>query len=416
MTASIESTGGAARRRAPIDLAAIERAAAPFGANRTLPAEAYISPEVFAWERTHFFEASWACVGRSADLAEPGSQKAFDIGGEGVLLVRDADASGTLHGFSNVCRHRGHQLLQSGECTVNKAIVCPYHTWTYGLDGSLRGAPSFKDVAGFDRSEFPLVGVGVAEWGGWMFVNADGQAPPFEEHLGNLGEVVLDVYEPARLVPAAVHEYTIEANWKLVAENYHECYHCSNLHPALCKVTPVESGLDYVPTGIWAGGNMELFDYAATMSFDGASGGVPLRGLNERKVREVQYCHLFPNLLISAHPDYVMTHRLVPLSEGRTYIECAWLFPPEAFEKDGFSPSYAVDFWDVTNREDWGACESVQRAAHYRGFRPGPLSSRESTVYQAITMIARGYLDGHLSPPTVSPARLMDRSAAGGAG
>jgi Rieske 2Fe-2S family protein len=172
--------------------------------------------------------------------------------------------------------------------------------------------------------------------------------------------------------------------------------------------------MDYVPTGVWAGGTMELFDFAQTMSFSGESGGVILRGLDERKRREIQYCHLFPNLLISAHPDYVMTHRLVPLAAGLTYIECQWLFPPEAFEQPGFSPDYAVDFWDVTNREDWGACESVQRGAGYRGFQPGPLSSRESTVYQAITIVARGYLDGKLSPPAVSPARLLDQTAAAG--
>jgi Rieske 2Fe-2S family protein len=350
-------------------------------------------------------------VGRSSDVAETGAQRAVEIGGEGILLVRGRD--GELRGFSNVCRHRGHQLVQTGECTVNKAIVCPYHSWTYGLDGRLSGAPSFRDLTGFDRSEFPLIGVGVAEWLGWVFVNASGTAPPFAEHVGNLADV-LARYEPERLRPAATHEYRIEANWKLAAENYHECYHCSNLHPALCKVTPVDSGLDYVPTGVWAGGTMELFDFAQTMSFTGESHGVTLRGLDERTQREVQYCHLFPNLLISAHPDYVMTHRLVPLSTSRTYVECQWLFPPEAFEHEGFSPEYAVEFWDVTNREDWGACESVQRAAAFRGFRPGPLSPRESTVYQAITIFARGYVDGWLSPPAVADARLIDPATSAG--
>jgi Rieske 2Fe-2S family protein len=397
--------------KAPIDAAAVERALAPFGHSRTLPAEAYTSPELFEWERRHFLEGSWVCVGRMDDVRDPGAQRGVQAGAEGVLLVRGAD--GVLRAFSNVCRHRGHQLLESGECTVNKAIVCPYHAWTYGLDGGLRGAPSFRDAGSIDTSEFPLVGLLVAEWLGWVFVNATGTAPPFAEHVGNLAEEVLGPYEPGRLVVAATHEYEVEANWKLIAENYHECYHCSNIHPALCKVTPVESGLDYVPTGVWAGGNMELFDFAQTMSFDGASGGVPLRGLDEAKRREVQYCHLFPNLLISAHPDYVMTHRLTQLAPGRTAIECQWLFPPEALELEGFSPSYAVDFWDVTNREDWGACESVQRGATYRGFRPGPLSARESTVYQAITIVARGYRDGHLSPPAVSSARLMDQAAAG---
>ena len=159
---------------------------------------------------------------------------------------------------------------------------------------------------------------------------------------------------------------------------------------------------------------MDLCDFAQTMSLDGKSGGVTLRGLDDASGARSCTCELFPNLLISAHPDYVMTHRLVPLAPGRRTIECQWLFPPEAFERPGFDPAYAVDFWDVTNRQDWGACESVQRGAGYRGFQPGPLSARESTVYQAITIVARGYLDGKLSPPAVSPARLLDQTAAAG--
>jgi Rieske 2Fe-2S family protein len=392
--------------KAPIDSDAVMRALAPFGHSSTLPAQAYTSEELFAWERVHFFAGSWSCVGRRSDVTEPGAQRAVEVGGEGVILVRGHD--GVLRGFSNVCRHRGHQLLQTGECTVNKAITCPYHAWVYGLDGRLRGAPSFGDVPGFDREDFPLVPAGVAEWMGWVFVDASGGGLPFQDHVGNLADI-LGPYEPDRLAAGAVHEYVIEANWKLVAENYHECYHCSNLHPALCKVTPVYSGLDFAPTGVWAGGNMELFDFAQTMSFDGASKGTMLRGLDARMRREVQYVQLFPNLLISAHPDYVMTHRLTPLGPARTHVECAWLFPPEAFDVEGFDPAYAVEFWDVTNREDWGACESVQRAAGYRGYRPGPLSPRESTVYQAITTVARGYVEGRLAPPATAPVRLTDQ-------
>jgi Rieske 2Fe-2S family protein len=158
---------------------------------------------------------------------------------------------------------------------------------------------------------------------------------------------------------------------------------------------------------------MELFDHVTTMSMTGESLGVPLRGLPAPRLREVQYIQLFPNLLISAHPDYVMTHRLAPQGPDRTWVECQWLFPPEAFETPGFHPSYAVEFWDVTNREDWGACESVQRGASYRGYQPGILSPRESTVYQFITMVARGYAEGALRPPQVADARLVQGAATG---
>ncbi len=396
--------------RAPIDPAAVERALAPFGHNRTLPAEAYLSPEVLAWERRAFFDQGWVCVGRGTDLANPGQQRAVRLGAEGVLLARGDD--GLLRGFSNVCRHRGHELLPGGGCAEARVIRCPYHAWVYGLDGTLRAAPSFSKLPWFDRGGFPLVEVGVAEWHGWVFVNATADAPPFEEYVGNLVEWI-DRYEPGRLVVGASHTYEIAANWKLIVENYHECYHCSQIHPALCKVTPVESGLDYVPTGCWAGGNMDLMDHADTMSMSGGSLGAPIRGLAGPELREVLYMGLFPNLLISAHPDYVMTHRMEPLGPDRTFVECQWLFPPEVFERPGFDPSYAVEFWDLTNREDWGACESVQRGASYRGFRPGVLSPRESTVYQFITMVARGYRDGRVSPPQISEARLFPNTAPG---
>ena len=138
---------------APIDPAAVDAALAPFGRSRTLPATAYTSEELFAWERRHFFEDSWVCAGRGSDVGEPGSQMAVEVGAEGVLLVRDGD--GILRGFSNVCRHRGHQLLQTGRCAASKAIACPYHGWVYDLDGALRGAASFHDVPGFDRADFP---------------------------------------------------------------------------------------------------------------------------------------------------------------------------------------------------------------------------------------------------------------------
>jgi Rieske 2Fe-2S family protein len=395
--------------QAPIDMEDARRALAPFGLSRTLPAAAYLSDALLDWERRHFFEGSWACVGRSSDVANPGDQRAVQTGDESVLLVRGED--GGLRAFSNVCRHRGHQLLEPGSCAAARVIQCPYHAWTYGLDGRLRGAPSFRDSPGFDRADFPLIASPVAEWHGWLFVNASGDAEPFETYVGNL-ETLMAPYEPERLVAGATQEYVIEANWKLIVENYHECYHCTNIHPELCRVTPHDSGYDYAPDGAWAGGNMELMEHAVTMSLSGESDGVMLRGLNEAQRREVTYCGLFPNLLISGHPDYVMTHRLEPLSPRRTRVECQWLFAPEGTARPDFDPTYAVEFWDITNREDWGACESVQKGVSYRGYRPGVLSPRESTVYQFLTMVARGYVEGRVGPPRIADLRLTEPAVA----
>jgi Rieske 2Fe-2S family protein len=370
--------------------------AASAGQARTLPAAAYLSGEVLAWERERFFEGSWVCLGRSAHLSQPGDQRAVRAGTEGILLVRGRD--GELRGFFNSCRHRGHELLEPGQARNLRAIKCPYHAWVYALDGTLSGAPRFGELEGFERADWPLIPARVTEWHGWVFANASGDAPELSEHVGNLEDLVAP-WQPSRLVSAERHDYVVHANWKGITENYHECYHCPSIHPALCRVTPPDSGENLAQTGCWVGGSMELMPHAATMSLTGDSGGVPIPGLDAGQLREVYYVGLFPNLLISLHPDYVMTHRMEPLGPGQTHVECEWLFPPEALERPGFDPAYAAEFWDLTNREDWRACESVQRGLASRGHRPGPFAPAEDEVHSFMALVARGYLDGHPTPP-----------------
>jgi len=360
----------------------------------SLPAEAYTDDSVLEWEMKHFFDESWVCVGRSEDLRDPGDRCAVALGHESVLLTRDEE--GNLRAFYNVCRHRGHLLAEVGESSGGRFIRCPYHAWAYGLDGSLQGAPGFGRVPGFDRADYSLVPVRVAEWEGWLFANASGDAPPFEEHVGNLGEMIGN-HCSGELVTVARHSYEVAANWKILVENYHECYHCSSIHPELCKVSPPKSGEDHEARGIWFGGSMELEDHAETMSLTGESFAPRLPHLADGQEREVYYYQLFPNLLISPHPDYVMTHRLRPLAPGRTAVECEWLFSQEAVETEGFDPSYAVEFWDLTNGQDWKACEGVQRGASSRGYRQGPLSPDESTSGKFVATVARGYLEGRVT-------------------
>jgi Rieske 2Fe-2S family protein len=137
---------------------------------------------------------------------------------------------------------------------------------------------------------------------------------------------------------------------------------------------------------------MALRDEADTMSLDGKSAGVVIDGLNATEQRTVMYVAMFPNLLISLHPDYVMTHRLTPLAADRTFVECVGLFPEEVAAREVFDPSYAVDFWDITNRQDWSACESVQRGLSSEHAVPGPLAPEEDGVQQFVARIARGYV------------------------
>jgi glycine betaine catabolism A len=370
----------------------VTEALKPFGESRMLPAAAYTSAQVFGWEQRELFAGSWTCLGRVVEnFAGTTSQRGFTAGDVPVLVTRDGD--GRLHAFADTCRHRGHELLGATGCSARRSITCPYHGWTYALDGSLHNAPRFADVDGFDPAEFGLVRLPVETWHGWLFVNATGNGPAFADHLGELDSLVA-TYDPASLVVAARHDYEIAANWKVVTENYHECYHCPLIHPELCKVSPPTSGDNYDLPGAWVGGSMELRDHAVTMSLSGASDGVPIAGA---PAGEVRYLGLLPNLLVSLHPDYVMTHRIEPLAPDRTRIECEWLFPPAAVERPGFDPSYAVDFWDLTNRQDWAACESVQRGLSSPHYRPGVLAPSEDAVYAFVHKVATAY-SGSLHP------------------
>jgi phenylpropionate dioxygenase-like ring-hydroxylating dioxygenase large terminal subunit len=381
----------------PFDPADLEPALRPFGQSRMLPRDAYVSPRVFAFEQQRFFAGSWTCVGREGDLEGGGAQRAVGVGGAGVLLARGVD--GRVRAFANTCRHRGHELLGVGQQATRRTVQCPYHAWTYDLDGTLRAAPGFRDHQEFLPAEHGLVELPLESWHGFLFVNGSGDAPPFAEHVGALDDLVAP-YQPERLVPLASHSYDLACNWKVILENYHECYHCPLIHPELCQVSPPASGDNFELDGAWVGGTMDLKDHAATMSLDGHSDGVPIPGLDGERLRTVAYLGLFPNLLLSLHPDYVMTHLVEPLGPDLSHVVCSWYFPPEAASQPGFDPSYAVEFWDRTNRQDWAACESVQRGMASPHFQPGPLAPAEDAVYHVVTMIARAYLGER---PSASP-------------
>jgi Rieske 2Fe-2S family protein len=374
---------------APLPAEGLEAALRPFGQSRMLPRPAYLDQAVFDWEEHNFFRGGWMCVARSEDIGHVADQRAESVGSSGVFLVRSEDR---VRGFANVCHHRGHELLPRGESRNMHTVVCPYHSWSYHLDGSLRSAPRFDPWEHFDPEENGLVELPTEEWHGLVFVNVSRGAPPIERYFSGL-EPLVAAHEPERLRVAAHHDYVVAANWKILIENYQECYHCAMIHPQLCMVSPPGSGENYQDghSGAWVGGWMALRDGADTMSISGTGNGTALRGLNARARREVVYLVLFPNVLLSLHPDYVMTHVLTPLGPGGTRVRCSWFFSPEDLARPTFEPSYAVDFWDLTNRQDWSACESVQRGLASEHWVPGHLAPEEDGVYQFVTMVARGY-------------------------
>jgi Rieske 2Fe-2S family protein len=375
---------------APVPAEGLAAALAPFGSSRMLPREAYVDPAVFEWEQRNIF-SGWHCVGHAADLDGVGAQRAVGSGANGILLVRGDD--GAVRAFANVCRHRGHELLACGASTKRRGIVCPYHAWSFKLDGTLRNAPGFDRLESFDPAQFGLTELRLIDWHGWLFVDPSGQDGDFADHVAGTEEII-SPYQPEGLAVVARHSYELATNWKVIVENYQECYHCSSIHPELSRISPPTSGDNIEMPGDWMGGWMSMIDEAETMSLSGRSGGVAIKGLSEQELRTVMYLVGFPNLLVSLHPDYVMTHRMTPLAVDRTHVECAWAFPKEALESPDFDAGYAVDFWDLTNRQDWAACESVQRGLSSPHARPGPLAPEEEGVYQFVTRVARAYTGG----------------------
>ena len=372
---------------APVPADRLAAALAPFGSSRMLPREAYVDPAVFEWEQRNIF-TGWHCVGHAADLDGVGAQRAVGSGANGILLVRGDD--GAVRAFANVCRHRGHELLACGASIKRRGVVCPYHAWSYKLNGELRNAPGFDRLDSFDPAGFGLTELRVVDWHGWLFVDPSGQDGDFADHVAGTEEII-SPYRPEDLTVVARHSYELATNWKVIVENYQECYHCPSIHPELSRISQPTSGENIEMPGDWMGGWMSMIDEAETMSLSGRSGGVAIKGLSEQELRSVMYLVGFPNLLVSLHPDYIMTHTMTPLSVDRTHVECDWAFPREAADRPGFDPSYAVDFWDLTNRQDWAACESVQRGLSSPHAKPGPLALEEDGVYQFVTRIARAY-------------------------
>ena len=384
-----------ARSPAPLPRDELEQAVLPMGEARMLPTAAYVDPEVFAWELAHVFGAGWVAAAHVSAVLDEGAQLAVKVAGREVLLVRDAEAA--FRGFANACRHRGHELLALGESACRKSVSCPYHGWVYDLDGRLRRSTGGADL---DPDEFALAPVRVAEHLGWVFVNADGAAPPITETCAGL-DVILGPYHAGSLVSVVRHEYTVAANWKVLHENYQECLHCPRIHPEFCRVSPPDSGDNVEPGPAWVGGWMDLAPEAETMSMSGRRIAEPLPGLGVRARRQVAYFALLPNLLVSAHPDFVLTHRLEPLAPHRTGVVCEWLVAGDAAAAPGFDPADAVELWDITNRQDWAACESVQRGLTSTMHVPGPLMPREDAVAHVVAWFARAYLGADRGGGTV---------------
>jgi Rieske 2Fe-2S family protein len=343
---------------------------------KTLPGRFYTSPEVFRVEKERIFLQQWLCAGREERISEPGDFFVRNIGTESAIILRGRD--GAVRAFHNVCRHRGTRICEETQGRfVAGHIRCPYHAWTYALDGRLLGASSMKGLPGFETSDYPLLPVATVAWEGFIFLSLASEPETFDQtHAPLIGK--FEQYNLPALKVARRIDYDVRANWKLLFENYSECYHCSPIHPALVRLSPSDSGENDLISGPFLGGFMAVNPSNGSLTLSGDACAIPVGVLPEADMHRVYYYSLFPNMLLSLHPDYVMAHTFWPVSPERTLIECEWLFHPDAAAHPGFDPDDGVAFWDQTNREDWHICEMSQLGVSSRAYQPGPYSPRES--------------------------------------
>jgi glycine betaine catabolism A len=336
---------------------------------RTLPKRAYVSHEFFSRERERIFYREWFCVGREEQLPGSGDYLHVDIAGESIIIVRAKD--GGLRAFYNVCRHRGSRLVMAddpGTGCFGNTIRCPYHSWTYELDGSLRTAPflSSEETKGF--LDLSLHAVGIERWAGFLFVNLSPRTATLRDQLGGIPDR-LKRYPLAELRTAKRINYDVAANWKALLENYNECYHCGPVHPELCAIVPAfkqlgGAGLD------WERG-IPHKPGANTFTLSGTTTRAPFPDLDEDERTRHKGELIYPNLLLSLAADHVAAFTLWPRGPAETSIVCDFLFHPDAMAKSDFNPTDAVEFWDLVNRQDWKICENVQRGMSSRVFEFG---------------------------------------------
>lgn len=336
----------------------------------TLPRDYFVSEDIFRAELEKIFFDRWICVGRAEQVDAPGKFFLYELGDESVIVVRDYD--GVVRAFYNVCRHRGTRMCEEQSGKLARTLQCPYHAWTYALDGRLVGVPDSLDMPSLDKADYPLKPVALHEWDGFLFLNFSPEPQPFARELEPVQDGRFDNWDIGKLCAARRIEYDVKANWKLIVQNYSECYHCPLIHPALNQLSPYKMGDDVLTEGSVLGGYMLLSSDAESMSIGGHVCATPLTNLASEDLNRVYYFTLFPNTLLSLHPDYVMVHTLRPLSPDRTHIVCEWLFDPRTMAQADFDPSPAVDFWDMTNREDWHVCEISQQGVSSRAYTPGP--------------------------------------------
>ncbi len=345
---------------------------------KTLPYSWYVEPEILRREQERIFRSAWQYVGHVGETPERGTFFPARAGRTPIVVTRAQD--GELRAFLNVCRHRGFPVV--GEAGRRETLQCPYHAWTYGLDGSLRAAPRSEEIADFDRDELGLCAIAVDTWGPFVFVNTGADPEPLSSALGSMpaqvAELGLDVDE---LVYYTRWETELEANWKVVCENFLECYHCSVAHPQLAEMLDVSADA-----------------YALTTDGRLSSQHGPTRDTPRTRMHQdgelprSQFHFLWPNLGVNIFPGRpnISIGPIVPLDANRTYrfldyffgagVDQAWIDELMAFD-------------DQVGIEDRALVEGAQRGMASGALEHGYLMGRSEQLIGHFQTLTRDALE-----------------------
>jgi Rieske 2Fe-2S family protein len=364
-----------------------------------LPAAWYHDPAHYRRELDAFWYRGWIAACREEEIPAAGDWVTVRIGTQSLVVLRNESG---LKAFHNTCRHRGSILCEkdSGKFTRSR-IVCPYHAWTYDLDGHLVGTPRRMETPDFDARDFPLFEVSVDAWGGFVFVNlARGKGTAgLQEKYRNYN------FQNLRIGKRVVVD--VNANWKLLAENFAECFHCPRVHPELCRVVTA-----YQDAGAWglrnrSEDNPEYKPGAATLTLDGTARLPPFQKLNQAERQTIYIAEtVLPNLFLNIQPDYVNSHLMFPTGPQSVRIVYDWLFEPRHLPLSDADLQHYVALWEVTNAQDARNCEWQQQGIHALPFEHGHYVPQEFDAHRFAQWIRQG-----LSEKVASPQRRARKAA-----
>jgi glycine betaine catabolism A len=359
------------------------------------PREYYVSHDLFGRELDRVICRQWLYAGHESEIPHSGDFLTREVGDESILVTRDGS---DIHALFNVCRHRGARVCQQPRGNTRR-LVCPYHRWTYGLDGQLMVAPAMP--ATFEPARYPLVRAHVRSWNGLVFINLSEHAP---ELLDQILEPARERFARFELVGCKVAHaitYIVKANWKIVLENFVECYHCPSAHPEFCRtfdLTRNPGGVLDSPTH-----PQMLVDVGEFMLKPGAKSstltGEPvcrtcMGSLTENDLPAAAALTFRPTTSVILFGDYGIVHDFQPVSATETRVRCQWLVSANAEEGRDYNIESLISLWDITNRQDWVLCEMTQNGVRSRRYVPGPISLQREPALEVLRASYRAMMGG----------------------